>query len=76
MVVVVVVVVVVFGLEGFRQYIVERCKTRVLALLNISLVGAGRAPPLGAVGASIGSPLTTAGVATPGTVFLRHALSL
>jgi dihydroorotase len=30
---------------GFRKYIIDQCKTRVLALLNISLIGAG-VPPL------------------------------
>jgi dihydroorotase len=40
---------------GFRKFIVDRCKTRVLALLNISMVGAGRAPPLNGRGASVGS---------------------
>jgi dihydroorotase len=30
---------------GFKKYVIERCQTRVLALLNISLIGAG-IPPL------------------------------
>jgi dihydroorotase len=40
---------------GFRKFIVEQCQTRVLSMLNISMVGAGRAPPLDGRGASTGS---------------------
>eukprot|EP00329_Picozoa_sp_Boothbay-MS584-11_P008296 72856_5 len=30
---------------GFRKYIIDQCKTRVLALLTISIIGAGGPPP-------------------------------
>ena len=31
--------------NGFKKYVIDQCKTRVLVLLNISMIGAG-APPL------------------------------
>ena len=39
---------------GFRKFIIDACKTRVLAFLNISLIGAGRAPALADTGPSLG----------------------
>ena len=62
--------------SGFRKFIIDRCKTRVLALLNISLIGAG-IPPLadpGQGGSSddmvpVGGPYqTTAHCSVPHTV--------
>ena len=59
----------------------DRCKTRVLCFLNISLVGAGRAPPLADQPVSLGSPLAGAeappqlggGLQTPAHISAAHA---